>query len=152
MGSWRIGHRPGAFRAEAIQPLFKEIAMNSTIKRLTILAAVFAPFFMTGAALLVLPDPWQTLRNTHGEGWIGFIMLGALMLGMYYFSGVYLMDEEEITDEFQQLDGDHDGFISREDVKNRPDLSRVFDKFDTDHDGRLSRYDFIAFEKAPPAQ
>jgi Ca2+-binding EF-hand superfamily protein len=62
------------------------------------------------------------------------------------------MDEEEITDEFQQLDGDHDGFISREDVKNRPDLSRVFDKFDTDHDGRLSRYDFIAFEKAPPAQ
>jgi hypothetical protein len=139
-------------RAEAIQPLFKEIAMNSTIKRLTILAAVFAPFFMTGAALLVLPDPWQTLRNTHGEDWIWLILLGALMLGLYYFFGVYLEDEEEITDEFQQLDRDHDGFISREDAKNRPDLSRVFDKFDTDHDGRLSHHDFKAFEKAPPAQ
>src|ERR1039457_2513184 len=54
--------------------------------------------------------------------------------------------------EFQALDGDHDGFISREDAKNWPELSRVFDKFDTDHDGRLSHNDFKAFEKAPPAQ
>ena len=71
--------------------------MNATIKRLTLLAAVFAPFLMTGAALLVLPDPWQTFRNTHAEDWIWLILLGGMMLAMYYFAGVYLEDEEEIT-------------------------------------------------------
>ena len=151
MGSWRIGHRLGALYGEAIQPPFKENAMNKTIIRLTILAAVFAPFLMTGAAFLILPDPWQTLRSTHGGDWIWLILLGAMMLGIYYFTGVYLEDEEEFTEEFQRLDGDHDGFIRREDVKNWPELSRVFDKFDTDHDGRLSRHDFKEFEKAGAA-
>ena len=124
--------------------------MNATIKRLTILAAVFAPFLMTGAALLVLPHPWETLRNIHGEDWIWLILLGGMMLGLYYFFGVYLEDEEEITEEFQDLDADHDGFISREDAKNWPELSREFDKFDRDHDGRLSHNDFELFEKARP--
>src|ERR1700687_779691 len=127
------------------------MTMNATIKRLTILAAVFAPFLMTGAALLVLPDPWQTFRNTHVEDWIWLILLGGMMLAIYYFAGVYLEDEEEITEEFLRLDRDHHGFISREDAKNWPELSREFDKFDRDHDGRLSHNDFELFEKAPPA-
>src|SRR5271169_4405513 len=94
---------------------------TTTIKRLTLLAAVFAPFFMTGAALIVLPDAWQTLRNTNGVDWLWLILLGAMMLGFYYFLAVYLEDEEEIAEDFQSLDSDHDGFISREDAKNMPD-------------------------------
>jgi hypothetical protein len=125
--------------------------MNTTIKRLTILAAVFAPFFMTGAALLVLPHPWETLRNVQGQDWIWLILLGGMMLAMYYFAGVYFEDEEKITEEFQRLDADHDGFISREDAKVLPELSRDFDKYDRDHDGRLCHSDFELFEKAQPA-
>jgi len=142
----------GGVRAEAIQLPFKEIIMNTTIKRLTILAAVFAPFFMTGAALLVLPHPWETLRNIQGQDWIWLILLAGMMLGMYYFAGVYFEDEEKFTEEFLRLDRDGDGFISREDAKNWPELSREFDKFDRDHDGRLSHNDFELFEKARSAQ
>ena len=120
----------------------------TTIKRLTLLAAVFSPFFMTGAALIVLPDAWQTLRNTSGVDWLWLILLGAMMLGFYYFLAVYLEDEEEIAEDFQSLDTDHDGFIGREDAKKMPDLIRVFDRFDTDHDGRLSHADFEAYENA----
>ena len=122
--------------------------MKTTIKRLTLLVAVFAPFFMTGAALIVLPDPWGTLRNTGGVDWIWLILLGAMMLGIYYFLAVYLEDEEVIAEDFQSLDTDHDGFIGREDAKKMPDLVRVFDRFDTDHDGRLSHADFEAYENA----
>ncbi len=120
--------------------------MKQTIKRLTLLAAIFAPFFMTGAALIILPEPWQTLRNTSGEDWIWFALLGAMMLGIYYFLAVYLEEEEEIAEDFQSLDTDHDGFIGREDAKKIPDLIRVFDRLDTDHDGRLSHVDFEAYE------
>jgi len=69
-------------------------------------------------------------------------------LGIYYFLAVYLEDEEEIAENFQSLDTDHDGFISREDAKKIPDLIRVFERFDTDHDGRLSHVDFEAYENA----
>ena len=122
--------------------------MKQTIKRLTLLAAIFAPFFMTGAALIILPEPWQTLRKTSGEDWIWFALLGAMMLGIYYFLAVYLEEEEEIAEDFQSLDTDHDGFIGREDAKKMPDLIRVFDRFDTDHDGRLSHVDFEAYENS----
>ena len=124
----------------------------TTIKRLTVLTAVFAPFFMAGFALFVVPDPWQTLRNTNGVDWIWLILLGGMMVGVYYFLAVYLEDEEEIAEEFQRLDGDRDGFISREDAKDWPDLIRLFDRFDTDRDGRLSHVDFEAFENAVPGR
>src|ERR1700687_2518107 len=125
MGSWRIGRPPGALRAEAIQPPLREIAMKKTMLQMTLLAAVFAPFLRTAAALVVLPHPWETFRDAHGEDWIWLILLGALMLGLYYFFAVYLLHEEDIAEEFMRLDTDHDGFISREDAKNWPELSRV---------------------------
>jgi EF hand len=124
----------------------EEIVMKRSIKRLTLLAALFAPFLMTGAALLILPDPWKTLQNTSGADWIWFVLLGAVMLGIYYFLAVYLEDEEEIAVDFQRLDTDHDGFITREDAKNWPILLSAFTKFDKDNDGRLSHVDFEAFE------
>jgi hypothetical protein len=126
--------------------------MKSTIRRLVILAAIFAPFFMTGAALIALPHPWQTFAAVHGEDWIWVILLGILMLGIYYFAAVYFEEEEEFTEEFLRLDLDKDGFITREDVKNWPELSREFDKFDRDHDGRMSHDDFEIFERAQTAR
>jgi|ERR1035438_3042980 hypothetical protein len=42
---------------------------------------------------------------------------------------VYLVNKEEVTEEFRRLDGDHDGFISRVDARNWPDLLRLFDRF-----------------------
>ena len=125
--------------------------MKSTIRWLTVLAAIFAPFLMTGAALIVLPHPWETFRQVHGEDWIWVILFAGLMLGVYYYAAVWLVEEEEITEEFLRLDLDHDGFISREDVKNWPELNREFDTFDRDHDGRLSHHDFELFERAQTA-
>src|ERR1700687_4166728 len=121
--------------------------MKKMILRLTLLAAVFAPVLMNGAALLVLPHPWETFPDAHGEDWIWLILLGALMVGLYYFFAVYLLHEEDTAEEFMRLDTDHDGFISREDAKNWPELSRVFDKLDRDHDGRLCHDEFKSFEK-----
>jgi hypothetical protein len=122
----------------------------STVKWLTMVGCVFAPFLVVGFAVIAIPNA-QVLRNFGGIDWIWLILLGAMMAGLYYFLAVYLLDEEEISEEFQSLDHDHDGFISREDTANWPDLSRSFDKFDSDHDGRLSRIDFAAFENAVPA-
>lgn len=123
----------------------------TTIKRLTMLTAVFAPFFMAGFALLIIPDGIQAIRNSSGIDWIWLILLAGMMLGIYYFLAVHLEDEEEINEEFQRLDLDRDGFISRDDATAWPNLSRLFDKYDTDHDGRMSRADFEAFEHAVPA-
>jgi hypothetical protein len=122
-----------------------------TIRRLTVLAALLAPFFMVFMvcfALLIVPDGIQAVRNSSGVDWIWLILLGAMMLGIYYFLAVYLEDEEEIAKAFRRLDGDHDGYISREDGRSWPDLIRLFDRFASDHDGRLSHNDFEAFEKA----
>ena len=58
------------------------------------LTAVFALFFVAGLALLVVPAPLQSLRNTDGADWIWLIRLGAMMVGVCYFLAVYLEDEE----------------------------------------------------------
>ena len=123
----------------------------ATFKWLTVLTAVFTPFFMVGFALLVIPESMQAVRNSSGVDWLWLILLGAMMLGIYYLFPVYLVDKENINQEFQRLDFDRDGFISRTDITAWPNLIRSFDKFDTDHDGRLSRADFEAYEHAVPA-
>jgi len=122
-----------------------------SIKWVTMLVCVFAPFLMAGYALSVDRYGLQALHDTASYGWIWIILLASMMVGMYYFLVVFLEDEEKITEEFQRLDRDHDGFISPEDAKSWPDLIRSFDRFDADHDGRLSRVDFEAFEQALPS-
>jgi hypothetical protein len=120
----------------------------TTFKWVTVQAAVFAPFLVTAYALFVHRNGVAAVQSTDAVDWIWILLLGAMMLGTYYFLAVYLEDEEEITQEFRQLDRDQDGFISREDAQKWPDLMRMFDRFDCDHDGRLSRVDFKAFEHA----
>ena len=117
-----------------------------------VLASVFAPFLVVLAALLVLPSGVQTLRSADALDWMWLMLLGAIMLGVYYFLMVYLTDHEAIAAEFHQLDRDHDGFITAEDCKTWPELRHSFARFDADRDGRLSRLDFAAFEQATTAR
>ncbi|HXY22232.1 MAG TPA: EF-hand domain-containing protein [Burkholderiaceae bacterium] len=120
------------------------------MKALIVLLCVFAPFLMAGYALTIVPNGMHALRNTDGIDWLWVILLAAMMIGIYYFLAVYVEDEEKITEAFQRLDRDHDGFITREDAGTWPELLSAFDRFDTDHDGRLSWTDFDAFEHAVP--
>lgn len=120
------------------------------VKLLILLLCVFAPFLIAGYALSIVPNGMQALRNTDGIDWLWMILLGGMMIGVYYFLAVYVEDEEKIAEEFQRLDRDCDGFISREDASSWPELVGSFDRFDTDHDGRLSWADFDAFEHAVP--
>jgi len=117
-------------------------------KTFALLVCVLAPFLLAGYALVVVPDGWQSLRDANEVDWLWAILLGALVVGMYYFLAVYIEDEKQIAQEFERLDRDHDGFINREDASSWPELVRSFDRFDTDHDGRLSCADFDAFEHA----
>jgi hypothetical protein len=122
--------------------------LNATLRWLTVIGCVFAPFLIVVAALIGVPGGLAALNSSEPVEWIWLMLLGAMMLGIYYFLAVYLEDEEEISLGFRQLDKDHDGFISREDARQWPELSHNFERFDADHDGRLTRVDFEAFSHA----
>jgi hypothetical protein len=119
-----------------------------TLRWLTVMACVFAPFLLVLYALLQIPGGVQVFSRTEPMDWIWLMLLGGMMLGVYYFLAVYLEDEEEICAEFRKLDRDEDGYLCREDVSAWPELRLQFDRFDQDHDGRLSRADFENFEHA----
>lgn len=118
------------------------------LKWLVVFGCVFAPFLLVVAALLQIPGGLQAVSQTDPLDWIWLMLLGAMMLGVYYFLAVYLEGEELITAEFRELDRDQDGYLSRDDTKTWPELFRSFDEFDSDHDGRLSRVEFEAYEHA----
>lgn len=120
--------------------------IQNTLRWVIVMACVFAPFLIVGAALLQIPGGLDVFNRTDPVDWIWLILLGGMMLGVYYFLAVYLEDEEKIHAEFHRLDGDGDGYISREDAARWPDLVRSFDRYDADHDGRLSRVEFENFE------
>ena len=126
--------------------------MKSKMVQMTIaVLSIFAPFLLVGYALLINPDVFgYAMKSTpltladgvlSGIDWIWLIMLGAMMLGIFYWL-FYIEDEEEITEEFMRLDTNHDGYISREEASKWKYLARVFDRVDTDHDGKLSRQEF----------
>ncbi|HSQ03794.1 MAG TPA: hypothetical protein VLN59_07155, partial [Burkholderiales bacterium] len=45
---------------------------------------------------------------------------------------------------FDKLDKNHDGYISRDEARADPQVSRDWSKMDTDHDNKLSRSEFDA--------
>jgi hypothetical protein len=116
------------------------------IKAIGVGLAVFAPFIMVGYALAILPNTWEVITNLSPYDWTWLTMLGLMMVAMYYFLAVYLEDEEEIELEFKQLDKDHDGYISRDQVLTSDRYRRDFNESDADHDGKLSRVEFEAYE------
>jgi Ca2+-binding EF-hand superfamily protein len=53
---------------------------------------------------------------------------------------------EKLHEKFQSADGDHDGFLSRDEAaKGMPRLAAHFDDADTDHDGKLSQAEVGAY-------
>ncbi len=120
------------------------------LKAAAAIVAVFAPFIMVAYALAIVPRSLEVLRSQSGVDWIWLIMLGAMMVLLYYFLAVYMEDEEEIAEDFTQLDLDHDGYVTRADASAWKRLASSFDRFDADHDGQLSRVEFEAFEHSLP--
>jgi hypothetical protein len=116
---------------------------------LTVLA-LLAPFFMVGYVVMKIPNGLEVVSNWGLIDWMWIIMLGAMMLGFYYVLGVFLIDEEEIQEDFESLDRDRDGYVTREDASGWQRLAKVFDRFDADHDGMLSRVEFEEFEHSLP--
>lgn len=51
---------------------------------------------------------------------------------------------------FQQLDANHDGYISRDEAKRSADVSARFVKLDTNHDGKVSVEEFIKGTQQKP--
>lgn len=51
-----------------------------------------------------------------------------------------------LRDKFQQLDSNHDGFISKGEVRRFDGYSKAFDEADENHDGRLDADEFIKAE------
>ena len=115
--------------------------MNKTTKLILIIFAVFAPFLLAVYALYISADPLVAIRSLSGIDWLWLILLGAMALGVFYWL-FFIREEEEITEEFMDLDTDHDGYITRKEASKWKYLARVFDKFDTNHDGKLSRQEY----------
>lgn len=90
--------------------------------------------------------PGHVLQDTVGLDWVWPAFLGLMMLGLYYFFAVYLEDEYVIGEEFERIDTDRDGYISRDEASKLRGLAEVFDRFDNDHDGMMSRAEFDEFE------
>jgi len=47
---------------------------------------------------------------------------------------------------FERYDTDHDGYLSKQELKGRKDLLRIFGDVDTDHDGKLDLNEYAAAE------
>ena len=47
---------------------------------------------------------------------------------------------------FKKYDANHDGYLSKQELKGRRDLLRVFDEADADHDGTLDLDEYAAAE------
>lgn len=51
-----------------------------------------------------------------------------------------------VKDKFEQLDANHDGFISKAEVRRFEDYAKAFEEADENHDGKLDRDEFIKAE------
>ena len=50
--------------------------------------------------------------------------------------------KEETPPMFQQLDTNHDGYVSKEEAKRSADLTARFNQLDTNHDGLISAEEY----------
>jgi len=123
-----------------------------TLKWILTVLALLAPFIMVGYVVMKIPNGLAVVSNWGFLDWMWLIMLGAMMLGFYYLLSVFFIDEEEIEEDFERLDRDRDGFVTRDDASRWQRLAKVFDKFDADHDGKLSRVEFEEFEHSLPTR
>jgi hypothetical protein len=69
------------------------------IKWVAIVAAVFIPFIMAGYAVMTPANGLDFILGQNTMDWLWFIMLGAMMLGLYNFVPVFVQGEEEIAED-----------------------------------------------------
>ncbi|HUO44922.1 MAG TPA: EF-hand domain-containing protein [Burkholderiales bacterium] len=109
------------------------------VRSIVLLFAVLTPFLVVGYAMGIMPNFLQAVNTLNVIDVIWLILLGAMMLGVYWWL-FYIEEEEEITEEFMELDRNHDGYISRDEAEGY--LAEKFEECDADHDGKISRHDF----------
>jgi hypothetical protein len=51
---------------------------------------------------------------------------------------------------FRAMDGDHDGYVTRQEAENHQRLRNNWEKADADADGKLNASEFSAFEEVIP--
>lgn len=52
------------------------------------------------------------------------------------------VDPRSVNQRFAELDRNHDGFLSREEAKDAPELDTRFSELDVNNDGKLSRAEY----------
>ena len=77
----------------------------------------------------------------------------AVVLALLAWSPAYAVDEPvkvnaNIEAAFKKYDANHDGYLSKQELKGRRDLLRVFSDADTDHDGKLDLDEYAAAESS----
>lgn len=129
-----------AGRAAPVFNVIGDSAMkNMIVRSIVLLFAVLTPFLVVGYAMGIMPNFLQAVNTLNVIDVIWLILLGAMMLGVYWWL-FYIEEEEEITEEFMELDRNHDGYISRDEAEGY--LAEKFEECDADHDGKISRHDF----------
>lgn len=74
--------------------------------------------------------------------------------------GIAYADDKKIQNQFDELDRDDNGFISRDEVQSQPNLVRFMNLYhqysfmeaDYNNDGVLDREELFAYEEAIPAE
>jgi hypothetical protein len=73
-----------------------------------------------------------------------FLMIGAVQ--MFQQHGIGAGRGTKLTSrEFSALDRNHDGVLTRDEVKGDAVLEQNFDKIDKNHDGKLSLEEFTSY-------
>lgn len=49
---------------------------------------------------------------------------------------------DKASPQFQKLDTNSDGYLTKEEVSSAPDIKKRFKEIDGDHDGKISAYEF----------
>ena len=78
----------------------------------------------------------------------GFLIVAALLFPLGLSAG----ETKSTSDDFNNLDKDKDGFISKAEAKDNMDLAKNWDLVDKDHNDKVEMSEFSAFEAYVPAE
>lgn len=77
---------------------------------------------------------------------ISLLAMGAILASGSTFAGTDNMaGKRDSAPEWTDADTNRDGYLSKDELVPYPTLGQDFDRIDTDHDGKLSRAEFGAW-------